>query len=47
MSEIDYTTVARTPLAHIRELPISQLAAFLERCAPVSRQALERIFQAH
>lgn len=47
MSEFDYSTVARTPLTHIRELPVNQLAAFLEHCAPVTRQALERIFQAH
>ncbi len=46
MSDIDYNIIARTPLAHIRDLPVAQLAAFLDRCAPVTRQALDRIFKA-
>ncbi len=47
MSDIDYSIIARTPLARIRELPVGQLAAFLECCAPLTRQALDRIFSAH
>ncbi|MCO7217107.1 hypothetical protein [Halomonas sp. OfavH-34-E] len=46
MSDTDYNIVARTPLARIRDMPVEQLAAFLERCAPLTRQALDRIFKA-
>ena len=49
MSDTDYSKVASTPLAQmrqLREIPIAQLAAFLERCNPITRQALDRIFKA-
>ncbi|MEQ5770042.1 hypothetical protein NFH98_20945 [Halomonas sp. H33-56] len=46
MSAQDYTSIARTPLRRLRELPIDKLEAFLARCAPLTRDALGRIFQA-
>lgn len=49
MSDIDYTRLARTPLKRLdqlRTIPVDQLAAFLDRCAPITRQALDRLFQA-
>lgn len=49
MSDIDYSTVARTPLVQmrqLREMPIDQLVAFLKRCHPITRRALDSIFAA-
>lgn len=42
MSDIDYTTVARTPLAQLHMIPLGMLVAYLERCcSPLVQHAIE------
>ncbi|WP_157957094.1 hypothetical protein [Salinicola salarius] len=46
MSDAHYSTIRRTPLSQLSQLPIDQLQALLERCCPLTRAALDPIFRA-
>lgn len=43
MSELDYSTIHRTPLSQLHTLPLELLCAYLYQCPTASRRALERI----
>ncbi|WNL41947.1 hypothetical protein RN347_15170 [Halomonas sp. PAMB 3264] len=45
MSELDYSTINRTPLNQLHTLPLHLLCAYLMQCPQVSRQALVRVIR--
>lgn len=45
MSELDYSTINRTPLNQLHTLPLELLCAYLYQCPQVSRLALARVIR--
>ena len=45
MSELDYSTIHRTPLSQLHTLPLELLCVYVMQCPQVSRQALARIIK--
>lgn len=45
MSELDYSTINRTPLSQLHTLPLELLCVYVMQCPKASQRALARVIR--